>query len=207
MAEDSDFGRSGAEGFTEALARRDRKLASEDYYQQGTADFTGVFTKLRAQKPDSIAIYSVGADFKNLIRQYYANDVGIPLTGRLVSDHIPPEILASGALDGTTTVQPYTPEVDTPENDAFKKKFNAKYGENPNLLSFEAYETTKVVLDAIRRAGSDDPAAIRDALVTTKLPSILGTMIEFDENHLAHNNAVIMRIIDGKVVVLGLSKT
>lgn len=207
LAEDSDFGRGGASGFTEALKRRNLELMSEDFYQQGTADFTGVFTKLRAKKPDSIALYSVGADFQNLIRQFHANDVGIPLTGRLVTDHIPAEILASGSLDGTTAVQPYTPEVDTPENLAFKEKFKAKYGETPNLLSFESYETTKVVLDALKRAGKADPAAVRDALATTKLPSILGTTIEFDDNHLAHNNAVIMRIVDGKVQILGLSKT
>ena len=137
---------------------------SEDFYQQGTADFTTVFTKLRAQKPDSIALYSVGADFKNLIRQFFSNNVNIPLTGRLVSDHIPKEILASGALDGTTSVQPYTPEIDTPANTAFKARFKAKNGELPNLLSFESYETTKVLIDAIKRAGSADPAKIRDAL-------------------------------------------
>jgi branched-chain amino acid transport system substrate-binding protein len=207
LAEDSDFGRGGADAFRIALKKRGLKLMSEDYYPQGTADFTAVLTKLRAQKPDSIALYSVGADFKNLIRQFFTNKVGIPLTGRLISDLIPKEIMASGALEGTTTVQPYTPEIDTPANIAFKATFKTKYGELPNLLSFESYETTKVLIDAIKRAGSDDPAKIRDALVTTKLLSILGTTIEFDKNHLAHNNAVIMRIIDGAVVVLGLSKT
>lgn len=207
LAEDTDFGRGGADAFRGALQEIGLDLMSEDFYQQGAADFTSVFTKLRAQKPDSIALYTVGADFQNLIRQYFANDVGIPLTGRLISDHIPQEILDSGALDGTTTVQPYTPELDTEANEVFKAEFMKRNGELPNLLSFESYETTKVLIDAIKRAGSDDPAKIRDALETTKMESILGSIIEFDENHLAHNNAVIMRIVDGKVVVLGLSKT
>jgi branched-chain amino acid transport system substrate-binding protein len=207
LAEDTDYGRGGAVAFNNALKKLNLKLMSEDYYQQGTADYTAVLTKLRAKKPDSIALYAVGADFKNLIRQFVSNNVGIPLTGRLVTSLVPKEIMASGALDGTTTVQPYTAEVDTPANADFKAKFKKKYGELPTLISFESFETTNVLIDAIKRAGTTDSAKIRDALVTTKLKSILGTTIEFDDNHLAHNNAVIMRIIKGKTVVLGLSKT
>ena len=41
----------------------------------------------------------------------------------------------------------------------------------------------------------------------TRLPSILGTTIDFDENNLARNNAIILTIKGGKVVVVGLSKT
>jgi len=120
---------------------------------------------------------------------------------------VPKEILESGFLDGTTSVQPYDPSVDTPANRAFVEKFRKTHEVPPILISFESYEATKVLIDAIRRAGSADPAAIRDALATTKLPSMLGTTIEFDANNLAHNYAVILTIKGGKVVVLGLSKT
>jgi branched-chain amino acid transport system substrate-binding protein len=64
-----------------------------------------------------------------------------------------------------------------------------------------------VLIDAIRRAGKADPAAIRDALASTKMPSMLGTVIDFDDHNLAHNNAIILTIKGGKVVVLGMSKT
>jgi hypothetical protein len=43
--------------------------------------------------------------------------------------------------------------------------------------------------------------------VKTKLQSVLGAEIEFDDHNLAHNNAVIVMIKDGKVQVVGLSKT
>jgi branched-chain amino acid transport system substrate-binding protein len=207
LGEDTDFGRSGQMGFETALARRNLKLASKDFYQQGTTDFTTVFTKLRAQKPNSIALYSIAADFQNLIRQFHSFGVGIPLTGRILTDQIPKEILASGALDGATSVQPYTAEVDTPDNKAFIAAFQKMHGSVPNLLSYMSYETTRVLIDAIRRAGKAEPAAIRDALQATKFRSLLGDDIEFDKNHLAHKNAVILTIKGGQVVVIGLSRT
>ena len=79
-------------------------------------------------------------------------------------------------------------------NKAFVEAFRKRNNVPPTLVSFESYESIKVLVDAIKRAGSTDPAAIRDALAKTRLPSILGTTIEFDENNLAHNNAVILTI-------------
>lgn len=35
------------------------------------ADFTSVFTKIKAQKPGMLALYAIDADFQNAIRQWY----------------------------------------------------------------------------------------------------------------------------------------
>jgi len=207
LGEDTDFGRAGVAGLEAALKKRGKALASVDFYQKGTADFTTLFAKIRAKKPALLALYAIDADFQNAMRQWYAAGGGIPLTGRVLVDQVPKEIMASGFLDGTTSVQPYDPSIDTPGNKAFVEAFQKRNGTAPILVSFEAYETTRVLIDAIKRAGSTDPAAIRDALAKTKYPSILGNTIEFDDHNLAHNNAVILGIRGGKVVVLGFSKT
>ena len=207
LAEDTDFGRAGEAGFTAALGKRGKSLVATEFYPQGTADFTGVLTKLKRLDPNSIALYSIAADFQNLIRQYFSSGLDIPLTGRLLLNDVPEEIMKRGALDGTTTVQPYTIEIDTPANLKFVAAFEAMHDVKPNLLSFESYETGLVLADAMKRASSIDPAAIRDSLETTSFPSILGTTIEFDDHHLAHNNAVILRVEDGVVKVLGFSGT
>ena len=207
LGEDTDFGRAGSTGLENALKKRNLKLATVDFFQKGAPDFTPVFTKIKAKKPALLAIYAVDADFQNAMRQWYTLGGGIPLTGRVLVDQVPKEIMDSGFLDGTTSVQPYDPSVDTPGNRAFVEAFKKLHNVPPILVSFEAYEATKVLIDAIRRAGSTNPAAVRDALVTTKLPSILGTTIEFDDHNLAHNNAIILTIKGGKVVIVGMSKT
>ena len=207
LGEDTDFGRAGSTGLENALKKRNLKLATVDFFQKGAPDFTPVFTKIKAKKPALLALYAVDADFQNAMRQWYSLGGGVPLTGRVLVDQVPKEIMDSGFLDGTTSVQPYDPSVDTPGNRAFVEAFKKLHNVPPILVSFEAYEATKVLIDAIRRAGSANPAAIRDALATTKLPSMLGTTIEFDDHNLAHNNAIILTIKGGKVLVLGMSKT
>ena len=207
LGEDTDFGRAGSSGLEAALKARGLKLASVDFYQKGMADFTSVFTKIKAQKPAMLALYAIDADFQNALRQWYSIGGGVPLTGRVLVDQVPKEILESGFLDGTTSVQPYDPSVDTPANKAFVEAFRKKYGSLPIMVSFESYETIRILIDAIRRAGGTDPAKIRDALAATRYESILGTTIQFDDHNLAHNNAIILTIKGGKVVVVGMSKT
>ena len=207
LGEDTDFGRAGSTGLETALKKRNLKLAAVDFFQKGAPDFTPVFTKIKARKPGLLALYAVDVDFQNAMRQWYTLGGGVPLTGRVLVDQIPKEIMDSGFLDGTTSVQPYDPSVDTPGNKAFVEAFRKLHNVPPILVSFESYEAMKVVIDAIRRAGTTDPAAIRDALVTTKLPSILGTTIDFDDHNLAHNNAIILTVKGGKIIIVGMSKT
>lgn len=207
LGEDTDFGRAGSSGLEAALKKRNQKLVMADYFQKGTADFTPVLTKIKAKKPALLAIYTIDADFQNSLRQWYSLGGGIPLTGRVLVDQIPKEIMASGFLDGTTSVQPWDPSVDTPANKVFVEAFTKKYNVAPMLISFESYETIHILIDAIRRSGNASPAAIRDALATTRYQSMLGTVLEFDANNLIHNNAIIFTIKGGKVAIVGMSKT
>lgn len=207
LGEDTDYGRAGSSGLEAALKKRNQKLVMADYFQKGTADFTPVLTKIKAKKPALLAIYTIDADFQNSLRQWYSLGGGIPLTGRVLVDQIPKEIMASGFLDGTTSVQPWDPSVDTPANKVFVEAFTKKYNVAPMLISFESYETINILIDAIRRSGNASPAAIRDALATTRYQSMLGTVLEFDANNLIHNNAIIFTIKGGKVAIVGMSKT
>jgi branched-chain amino acid transport system substrate-binding protein len=207
LGEDTDFGRAGSSGLEAALKKRNQKLVMVDFFQKGNADFTPVLTRIKARKPALLALYAIDADFQNVIRQWHGLGGGIPLTGRVLVDQVPKEIMASGFLDGTTSVQPYDPSVDTPANKAFVEAFTKKYGVAPMLISFESYETINILIDAIRRSGNASPAAIRDALEKTRYQSLLGTTLEFDRNNLIHNNAIIFTIKGGKVVIVGMSKT
>ena len=208
LGEDTDFGRAGSAGLEAALKKRNHKLSSVDFYQKGTADFSTVFAKIKSKKPALLALYAIDADFQNAMRQWYSMGGGVPLTGRVLVDQVPKEIMASGFLDGTTSVQPYDSTIDTPANKAFVEALQEALRRHaPIMVGFESYETTRILIDAITALGRRQPGKIRDALTKTKYQSMLGTTLEFDANNLVHNNAVILGIKGGKVVVFGFSKT
>ena len=66
------------------------------------------------------------------------------------------------------------------------EKFKARYGYSLAGESVDAYIAMHVLADALERAGSLDPKAIRDALAATKLtsgPAMIASYdaVEFDE--------------------------
>ena len=86
---------------------------------------------------------------------------------------------------------------------AVREKFEAEYGEEMRTSAVLAYQAVYIIADAIARAGSADPAAIRDALAETDyadhiLP-YLGP-IQFDETGENVNaSPVVMQVQDGAI--------
>ena len=91
-----------------------------------------------------------------------------------------------------------------PEAKAFTDAWRAAYpGKDPNVNSALGYNCYNIVLDAIKRAGSDKPEAIAQALAQTKdLPTALGTLT-MNETHDAELPVGIIQYKDGKRVYLG----
>jgi branched-chain amino acid transport system substrate-binding protein len=59
-----------------------------------------------------------------------------------------------------------------------------------------------LVADAIRRARSDEPAAIQQAIKTTTMPSLLGGSYAFDDHNHAHTPLQILGLQDSRPAVI-----
>jgi len=207
LGENTDYGRGGASAIAKALEPFGVSVSSSEFYDKGAQDFTTVLTRLRMKSPDAIALYTVGADQINLIRQYRGFGMTVPLTGRIELGGLQAEAIQSGAIDGATSVFQYAAEVDTPVNRAFVQAYQAKTSEFPLIQSAITYENIKLLVDAIQRAGSVDRAAVRDAIQTSDYASMMGGRIVFDPNNQAHNNAVILKVDGGRVKVVATPGT
>ncbi len=68
----------------------------------------------------------------------------------------------------------------------------------PDSFAALGYDAAYLVADAINRAGSADPEAIRNALAETKnFEAVTGTM-SFDENHNPVKERAIIEMVDGE---------
>lgn len=201
VAEDSDFGRGVAEAFATEADAHGITVTSSDFFAKGTPDFNTILTRIDADSPDGIAIFAVGGDDINLVRQILSFGMEARIVGRPELDLLFDELEDPSGLEGAVSVIQYTTRADTPENNAFIEAFQAEYGANPVLQGAQGYQQIYVIAEAIERAGSDDPAAIRDALEDTDYLGLMGAPISFDENNQAHPNIAIFVVRDGEVVV------
>ncbi len=206
VGEDTDYGRGGHNALTEALKGKGIEIVSADFYKQGTPDFTTVLTRIKAAKPDAVALYATGVDELGFIRQYRGMNIESLLSGRVSLDELLP-VIQAGALEGATSVYPYAVQLDTPENKAFVESFKTAYGELPNYQSFQGYESVRVLADALKRSKGLTPAGLKQALKEADFASVTGGNIKFDDHNQAHNLALIVKVKDGVIVIETMSGT
>ena len=80
----------------------------------------------------------------------------------------------------------------------FIKKFRAKHEEGPDAMAALGYDSAMILADAIKRAGTTEPAKLRDAIAGTKDFQGVTGKITLDEKRNASKPAVILTIKDGK---------
>jgi branched-chain amino acid transport system substrate-binding protein len=81
---------------------------------------------------------------------------------------------------------------------AWVKKYKEKFGQTPDALGTLAYDGTNLMLEAIRKANSDDPVKIREALASIKgFKGVTGESA-MDDNGNAIKSAVILQIVNGR---------
>ncbi|MGE5577676.1 MAG: ABC transporter substrate-binding protein [Syntrophothermus sp.] len=182
-----------------ALTKDKKSIVAKLNYQSGDQDFTAQLTQLASLKPDVIFIPGYFGDGALIAKQ--ARELGIKATLLGGDAFDAPELIQIGgkAVEGLTISSFYSVEA---TKSAVAKKFveayRKKFKKDPNANGALGYDTYNMIVDAIKRAGSADPKAIRDALAKTKNFEAVTGMITIDENGNAKKDAVILRVQDGK---------
>jgi branched-chain amino acid transport system substrate-binding protein len=169
------------------------------------ADFPALLTTLKAGAPEALVTLlapSTAAFFK----AYEASGWKVPVTGRIdfaaALAAVSPQFREAGGLASMTGVAVFSPGFDKPGVKEFVAAYRAHYGLTPTQRSFFVYEATLLVADAIRRAGSDQPAAITQALKTTTMPSALGGTYAMDDHNHPHVPLLIFGLSNGQPAVI-----
>ncbi|MBV8393860.1 MAG: ABC transporter substrate-binding protein, partial [Alphaproteobacteria bacterium] len=148
LAEDSDFGRGGADAFKAVADKAGVQVVSTDIYQQNTPDFTSILTRLQQRRPDAIATFSLGGDSINFLRQAMQLGVRIPYTGRIELGGRNQPIIEAGGMEGSISAWQYSVQADSPQNKTFAEKIRAKHNSEPYLQTWGGYDCIRVLAQA-----------------------------------------------------------
>lgn len=168
-------------------------------YNTNDTEFSAQLQNVASKNPDVIFAPGNYTESALLIKQAREQGIELPFLGGDTWET--PEFIQIGgpAVEGAVYSFFYDSKAPTNENGKlFIDEYKKEYGQEPagvTALGFDAY---LVIVDAIKRANSADPKAIRDALATTKdYPGAAGT-ITLDENGDAVKSAVIKTIQNGE---------
>ncbi|MBU1156243.1 MAG: ABC transporter substrate-binding protein [Proteobacteria bacterium] len=206
LARNDDYGRGGVESLSALVKKEGGEVVAVEYHPQGATDYYTLLTKIRAKKPDGIALIANTAEHSVATNQMA--EIGLTKQVRLLdptSAYFNPDFMKltganSNGLAGPTR---YVPNIDTPANKKFVEAYQKAYKEVPDKFAMSGYETVYIVAKAMALAKSTAPAAVRDALTKVKYPSVQGRDIYFDKNNQIVLDEFLIQVKDGKYEILG----
>jgi branched-chain amino acid transport system substrate-binding protein len=194
----NDYSIGLAEAFQKSFIAAGGSIAVEQSYSAGDTDFSAQLTAIKSSGAQAIWVPGYYAEVGAIARTAQRLGVKAPLLGGDGWDA--PDLFKIGgdALNGSYFSNHFAPDQASAQAQKFVADFKAKYGQEPTGLGALGYDGVMVIADAIKRAGKVDPAAIRDALATTKDYEAVTGKITMDKDRNPEKSVVVLKIDGGK---------
>jgi branched-chain amino acid transport system substrate-binding protein len=194
----NDYSIGLADAFQKSFTALGGTIVVEQSYSQGDTDFSAQVTAIRGTGAEAIFVPGYYSEVGSIARTADRLGLKVPLLGGDGWDS--PDLFKIGgdAINGSYFSDHFAPDLATEQAKQFVAKFTAKYGVPPSGLGALGYEAAEVLVDAIRRAGKDEPTAIRDAIAQTKDFEGVTGKITMDPQRNPQKSAVVLKIEGGK---------
>jgi branched-chain amino acid transport system substrate-binding protein len=194
------YGQGVAEEFKKAVTASGGKVVGHEFTTDKASDFMAILTTLKAKNPDVVFFGGMDAVAGPMMRQMKSLGINAKFMG---GDGICSSELAKLAGDAMADGQVVCAEAGGVEgtqkkgmddfNERFKKRFNA----DVQVYAPYVYDAVNVMVDAMVRANSADPAKYLSALAKTNgYKGVTGT-IAFDEKGDIKNGALTLYTYKG----------
>ena len=184
--------------FKEEFTKLGGTIVGEQSYSTGDTDFRAQLTPIRVAKPDAVFVPGYYQEVALIVKQ--ARQIGLTMPFIGCDGWANQTLLAIGgkAVDGCFFTNHFSPDDQSPIVNSFVTKYQEKYGVLPDTFSALGYVAARLLADAIKRAGSSDPQAIRDALAKTAGFQGVTGEISLDANRNASKPGLIVTVKQGK---------
>ncbi|SJN28690.1 Leucine-, isoleucine-, valine-, threonine-, and alanine-binding protein [Microbacterium esteraromaticum] len=199
---DDAFTESGFEVMESALKDQGIEVLDTLKFSVKDTDFRSLLTAAKEKNPDAIVVSALIEAAIPLVTQ--ARELGInePIIGGNGFNN--PALMkdAGQAAEDVIVGAAWNSASDSPENTAFMKAFEEKYGAGPDQFAAQAYTGMLIVDHAVRANCSGERTDVQQSLTEVKdLATPLGS-ISINKDRDAEHPAVVQIVKDGKFTVL-----
>lgn len=172
-------------------------IAYEKTYNAGESDFKAFLTEIKELNVDVLYLPDNYSTVGLIAKQ--AREIGIkaPLLGS--DSWSDPGLVKVGgdAIEGAYFTDHLSLKSDNAAIKKFVENYKKEYNSDPSAFSVLSYDSVYIVAEAIKKAGSADSAAIKDAMA--KLDADCGTThYKFDDKHNPIKSVVINKVSKGQ---------
>ena len=197
-----DYSMGLTKSFREEFTRNGGTITGEQSYSGGDKDFNSQLTAIKADNPQVIFLPAYYTEAPLIIRQARQLGITVPFVGGDGWDS--PELIGVGgsSVEGCYFSNHFSEQSTDPRVKAFVDACRKKYNSDPDALAALGYDSVHLLADAMKRAGTTDPAKVTSALAATKdFPGVTGK-ITLDARRNPTKPAVMLQVKDGKFVYI-----
>ncbi len=196
-----DFTTALASFFKQRFTEKGGRIVLEDIYRSGDTDFSAQIAKVKAldPPPDVLFISAIPNEAGITTKQFREAGLTMPIiSGDGFDTPLIAEVAGDLADDVFFATHVALDNTD-PKVQNFVRAYTQEYGKAPeNAFAVLGYDTLNLIADAIKRAGADDPKAIRDALAATQgFQAVSGTITYAPGQRKPDKSVTIIQVQDG----------
>jgi len=189
-----DFGILGASCFKKRYTELGGEVLNMESFSPKEKNFRSLLLKFKKAKIDAIFVIAYEQNFLALAKTMKEMKLDVPIIGPnvltvylpLVKQYLPTSYFTMSLYDSGETVNE--------KYKIFVSNYKATTGKEPNMVIAEAYEATKILLEAIKQNSENLTEFFNNF---TSYKGIFGT-ISIDDNRQAHFPLVVMSIEKGE---------
>lgn len=206
--ENTAWGQGAVRAWEKYIPEAGLEIVLKEPYPTNSSDLTPVVLKAKNLNPDIIMLVSYVSDaalLTNTFAEHKVKPLAFIGTSGGFADPAYFELTGDNC-EYYFDISTWEPDVNRPFSKEINEKFTQKYGYGMNAEAVKAYAAMYIIKDALERAGSTDPEAIRKALAETNITEgptqMYASEIIFDETGQMVNAPLVIsqfRKVDGKM--------
>jgi branched-chain amino acid transport system substrate-binding protein len=190
----NDYSVGLTENFIAAFQQNGGNIVGRESYNKGDVDFNAQLTIIKSANPDVVYLPDYYSTVSLIAKQLRAQGITTPIVGADGWDGLT-ENAGDEVLDGFYSNH-YAPDSTEARVANFVKAFQTKYKSVPVSFAALGYDSMYMLRDALVRANSTDPTAVRDALAKTDGSYVTGNL-RFDAKRNPIKSAVMVELVKG----------
>lgn len=194
----NDYGVALKNAFEET-ARALAEVVAVEAFMDGDENFKPQLTSIQQKNPDALFVAGYYTEAAKIAQQAAEQGLEVQLLG--ADGFYSPVLVEIGqqAVEGAIFTAGFFAGDPDPVVQGFVTRYKELFGEEPDMFAAQAYDAARIVIEAIKRKGTE-PQQIRDGIAETKdFPGITG-LTSIDEEGDTLKEVLILQVKEGSFV-------
>lgn len=200
LHDSSDYGKGGKSAVISKMKEHGLEPVCVESFNVGDKDFAAQLNKIKTNNPDGLVIWGLYIEAAQILVQAKQYNIELPTfasSGVLQGAFLD---LAGSAAEGLYIVTYFALDNPDPRVQKFREEYKNKFGKEPTPTSALAYDGATLLVDAIKKGGTNKEAIIKHMRSVKNQWALTGKLHGSPDGQVGQGS-IIIQVKNGKPVV------